>query len=677
MRTLTATAREPRRRTIREFAEQEIVVADGPFPGRFHVDRQPFARLFFDEVQSGRWTEFNIVGCVQSGKTLIGFVIITLYHLFEVQEAVICGVPDENLAKSKWLKVIRPAIVHTRYERDLPHTGEGSREGARITSIYFRNGATLRFMSGGGMDAARASETARVVVITETSKLDARASTSQESDKISQLKARTKAFDDEARVYLESTPTIEDGAAWQNHVQGSASRIALPCPLCACWAIPTDTAADRDWLIGWKEARDEIEAGERGAFACPHCGQRWTEEQRRTANLAGVLVHRGQRIEKLDEGMAVWADKEPWAPIAGSDHAVVGPLPRTRTLSFRWSAVHNLLRSAGNMAAEEWRAARAVDEENAQRAILQNLWALPYAPDLTELTPLRAEDIQKRRAEHPRGLVPDDTVVLSAGIDLGKWRGYYVVTAWTKTGGHVVEYGCLDIATDALGVERATLAALREFRDRCATGWPLAKGGTRQPIQVWIDTNYADSRASVIAFCRETNQGPVPSLVHVFRPLLGRGGGAEAARAYTRPSKAGNVVHFVGEGYHLSWFKVDHLHVVEINVDQWKSWVHDRLAMPPEAEGAIALYAALPAEHLTFAKHLTAEKRVQAFVPGKGMVTRWERLRPNNHYFDALVYAAGAGHYGRTLAAQPRRAAPAKRSTITTPDGRPFLATER
>lgn len=89
LRGFVRTAREPRRRTLAEFAEQEIVVTKGPAPGRFRLDRQSFARLLFAEIESGRWTEINVVGCVQSGKTLIGFVILTLYHLFEIKEAEI------------------------------------------------------------------------------------------------------------------------------------------------------------------------------------------------------------------------------------------------------------------------------------------------------------------------------------------------------------------------------------------------------------------------------------------------------------------------------------------------------------------------------------------------------------------------------------------------------------
>ena len=44
------------------------------------------------------------------------------------------------------------------------------------------------------------------------------------------------------------------------------------------------------------------------------------------------------------------------------------------------------------------------------------------------------------------------------------------------------------------------------------------------------------------------------------------------------------------------------------------------------------------------AKHLTAEAKTEEFVKGKGVVVKWERLRKQNHWFDALYNACAAGH---------------------------------
>ena len=50
----------------------------------------------------------------------------------------------------------------------------------------------------------------------------------------------------------------------------------------------------------------------------------------------------------------------------------------------------------------------------------------------------------------------------------------------------------------------------------------------------------------------------------------------------------------------------------------------------------MTFFQAGPHEHLGLVKHLTAEHKIEEFVAGKGVVVKWERLRRQNHWFDAL-----------------------------------------
>ncbi len=114
-------ARPPRVRSMRQFAEAEIVIPDGPFAGRrFRCSRQPYTGLWFDAVDSGHWSRYVATGPTQSGKTLSCFVIPLLYHLFEIGETVICGLPDMDMAADKWREDILPAIEQSRYRDLLP-----------------------------------------------------------------------------------------------------------------------------------------------------------------------------------------------------------------------------------------------------------------------------------------------------------------------------------------------------------------------------------------------------------------------------------------------------------------------------------------------------------------------------------------------------------------------------
>lgn len=154
------------------------------------------------------------------------------------------------------------------------------------------------------------------------------------------------------------------------------------------------------------------------------------------------------------------------------------------------------------------------------------------------------------------------------------------------------------------------------------------------PVQVLIDSGYMSE--AVYAFCRESGER--------FRPAVGRGAGQQHRQWYDRPTQTGSVVRYIGDGMHANWLPAEQLLLVEIDSDHWKTWVHQRLSTPLEKPGAMTLFSALANEHLALAKHLTAEVKTEEFVAGKGVVVKWERLRRQNHWLDALYNACAAAH---------------------------------
>jgi hypothetical protein len=87
------------------------------------------------------------------------------------------------------------------------------------------------------------------------------------------------------------------------------------------------------------------------------------------------------------------------------------------------------------------------------------------------------------------------------------------------------------------------------------------------------------------------------------------------------------------------------------DANRWKTWLHEGLALTfnrqnlETARGGITIFVATdPNEHLSFAKHLTAEKQVTKFEPGKGYAQVWEAIRDSNHWLDATSMACVAGH---------------------------------
>jgi hypothetical protein len=157
-----------------------------------------------------------------------------------------------------------------------------------------------------------------------------------------------------------------------------------------------------------------------------------------------------------------------------------------------------------------------------------------------------------------------------------------------RSRGHIVDYGRVEVASDDMGVEQALMVALREMRDMLATGWPYtnAAGVVEQAVPQFIFVDAGYQSPVVYAFCREAGER--------FRPAVGRGVAQQRNQNYHRPTQTGSIVRCIGEGYYASWLPAEQLHLVEVHADQWKSWVHQRLATPLGKPGAIPRIRGLP-----------------------------------------------------------------------------------
>jgi phage terminase large subunit GpA-like protein len=608
-------ARQIRAKKLRpmlQFAEEELVLPTGPFEGhRYRADRNPFGALWLNAVDSGLWRRFFFTGVQQAGKTWHGSVIPVIYHLFEVGETVIFGLPSLDMVSDKWNEDLKPAIERTQFKELLPRSGPGSR-GGNVRRITFGNGATLRFMTGGGRDKTRAGYTARVCVTTEVDGMDEAGSTSRETDKIAQLEGRTSAFGDHARFYGECTVSIDKGRTWREYKGGTESSIAIRCQHCRQFVTP-----EREHLVGWQDAADVDAAAEKASLVCPGCGATWTEAERIAANRDCRLLHRGQTINDAGE--------------------ISGEAPRTNTLGFRFNAANNLLVPISVVAQREWKAARHPDEELAEREMRQFVWAIPCEKQTIDLSELDWQLICKRTTHDPIGRVPSDTVRLGLGVDLGKWLLHWTLIAIRADGSpHVVEYGRQDVPSRDLGTERALLSALRELRDRCDEGWQSDDGVVRPDFK-FLDAGEWDE--VVFAFCAEAGRDWIPC----------KGFGFGQRKTYTAPRQTNETIAFIGNGYYLARLPKKHVWLCHVDANAWKTRTHDGLNTPVNRAGAMTLFKADPKEHISYAKHLTAEKKEQ----NERRVV-WKRVNKSNHFLDSTSLAQAAADFAGQRAAKRR-----------------------
>ncbi len=497
-------------------------------------------------------------------------------------------------------------------------------------AVRFRNGATLRFMTGGGSDKARASFTARVLVVTETDDFAKSAETSLEANKLKQLEGRTKAYKDRAVIYQECTVTTKENPTWSYYEQGSASRILTPCPHCATWV-----EMEREQLVGWHDAESDEAARLAAFWSCPACGQQITEDERLDMNRQAMLIHRGQEV--TPEGK------------------IVGSFPPTRTLGFRWSGFHNLFTDAAELAAEEWMGKNAADQENSEKALRQFRWCIPVEPNLIDDMRIVPKEVAKRIESIGPMEVPADTQWMSMGIDIGDWTSWYFIFCFRRNGSlHIPDYGVIEVHSDNMQRRLAVLSALREFRDQVSKGWPVQGSGERRiPDMIGIDSGHFPE--VIHQFCKESGTWPNPNAR--WFAMLGRGESQVQKMRYLAPKRTNNEIRRLGEGWFLAKSKEYRSCAITYDADKWKLWVQAGLKLPIHDEqgklslkrGAITLFdpgsdKMQKDRHTKLSHHFASEQLKEEMVDGKGLVRTWEK-HGANHWLDGAALAAMLGNY--------------------------------
>ncbi len=659
------------------FAEEAIRVDDTGIKGGgcFSCETQPFSRLVLQEFDNRYWTRHVGFGCVQSGKTLLYLVIPAGRHLFEIGDNFGVGVPQMEVAADKWRDEFF-GTFNRSFPELMPTFGTGSRGGSRFEAVTFKNGRTLKFLSGQGKSEKRSGITLKAISVTEADKVDRPPINTTDPNPIGEIEGRLASFGDDGRFWGECTVTTPKGWVYREWKAGSQGQILKPCPHCRQFVVP-----GRKDLVGWENAPDEITARESAWWACPSCGEEITEDQRRAMCRQSVLVHRGQSVRLGDNGEVI----------------IDGPLPRTRTCGIRWSAFDNMFWTTEFIAAKNWRAANPIDEqeeESTEKWVSQYMWAEPWEAEVFDLMPLTLEDLKGRVSKLGVAKVPPNAIALSCGMDCRQTQLHYVVRAWTSAEGVIessaIDIGTMEVRTKELGIREALLEAMRQFRDgkimpgyfdeqgqKFAVGWTLVDAGWQERV-VW-------------EFMLENAELGIPG----FAPIFGRGQSQPpGAGSYRHPDDVKGNVLWIGENCHIrrsskyeglfaaAGATVEPMYVIG-NSDEWKAFVRYGYMTPPGQNGALWTFNPVSAEEHRllneYRKQIRAETKERRVVPGRGVVEVFTNTsRKPNHLGDCDYYSAIAGHLcGVRIAIKRReftqRPAAADASHFTMPDGRPFM----
>lgn len=280
-----------------------------------------------------------------------------------------------------------------------------------------------------------------------------------------------------------------------------------------------------------------------------------------------------------------------------------------------------------------------------------------------------AKEIAKRLNGRLRGEVPPETAKITAAVDVHGDLLYYSVCAWkTDFSGAVLDYGTwpeqkrryftkadggLETLKRVYPEETADGRVQRGledlFTELLEREFPAAEAPAGAP-EKRIDRILVDAgwKPEVVenAIRRTDPRAVIPS----------RGVAVLASRSPMRswPKKAGRVF-----GWHLIEERsaASSLRSFLIDVNYWKTKAHEALGLYPGESGSFSLYGSERNEHRLFSEHLAAETaRLVEFATNKVVEWALNINRPDNHYFDTVVYNfAAASSLGLYTADDPRR----------------------
>ncbi|MEN0109109.1 MAG: phage terminase large subunit family protein [Planctomycetota bacterium] len=619
---------------MRQWAEEEVWVKHGDKEMPYRCGRQPVQGVYFDLVDSGRYSQVFATGPSQSGKSTMALDIPMAYVVSELAVNLVAGIPQDDIIDDKLSNLFAMMRRSPRLRALLPKEHRESKGGKLKGKQTLTNGAEIRPMTIGGTDASNAAYTAQWAIITEIKEFGSNTGGSVEPEKLKQIIARMRSFDEEDRRLLcEGTLGSEDDLPYRMRGKdddevaiSTQTRLVFPCPHCGEWVCP-----ERKQLVGWQDARSSEEAAENARWLCPCCNEAMTDEERRAAMADVRPVHRGQSINK-------------------ETGEVVGEHPPTRRLYLPYSSVHNVLVHQANAAREEWEASQkqegSEEHDDAERELCLFVHGVPFKSELAPTERLDKDKVRRRTTRWPRNVCPPDTTKVAVGVDIGDWTCHWGALAGRSTGAAAaVAFGVFSVKQQKHDDAAELLkAAILGFVEEVIEHGFAVDGAAEVwlPDKVWYDGRYHTERVAEAI----RDLGGVRQRRHVFA----EGAGASQRKAfkktsggvYREPPQTGKrVLRIVPGKFYESLNPKRRIRETTFNADAAKLLLAAALdaAKPPGSPGSLSLPRPTDRNELgPLSNHLSNEWLHREWVKGKGLVEEW-RKSGQQHWNDAFAMA--------------------------------------
>lgn len=389
---LAAGILPPEQLSIWQWSDRSIVLPRGTSPktGEYRTDRTPMAREIM-ECLSPHHPAKKIIAMMSSQlmKTQIGINFICYYQAHDPQtELVVYPTVDlaEDWSEDKYAP-IAAASQKVRATLSAPKSRDGGNTILKKTFL----GGSLK-VAGANSPASLASRGGAILLCDEVDRYPASAGI--EGDPISIAERALIAYQDTAKEYICSTPTIKSLSRIFKEFQLSDQRYYhVPCPGCGELQV-----------LKWENFHWDQGKPETAHFVCP-------------AN--GCIIHEHDKETMLPDehmgGRAKWIAANPGSKIPGfhgwAAYAALGMGMSWHTLAAKWEEC-------------------AKDPE--KEKVYINIYRGECFDDPTEK--LDWEVIKSRCEAYPLRTVPAGCLILTAGVDVQGNRLALQITGWGPNG---------------------------------------------------------------------------------------------------------------------------------------------------------------------------------------------------------------------------------------------------
>lgn len=355
---------------------------------RWRSDATPWARGILDALSD----DSPVKRVVSPKGTQLGFTELALIRVgagADAGQSSLIIMPSETLAKRAVKTKFRPMI------RSTPSLAAMFPGRSADTGLHFSSpGADIVF-AGSGSASSFAMMSVPLAVGDEIDRWEG--DLNDEGDPLDLLENRIAEFSLLGKMFIPSSPTVEDGAVWRAWLESDQRVFMCPCPRCG---VP------QQWL--WENM--EWEGRESGSYRpetvklrCidPDCGEPSTEA----------------------EWKAIWG--------AGRWEPTVSDPVRTDTAGFHLSTLYARFgQRTWAQLVQMYEAAFRSGKESRMRVFWNTILGLPWkvtedAVGAEELRPRLEEDLLE-------GVCPEDCLLVTAGVDYQKTWVEAWAWGWTR-----------------------------------------------------------------------------------------------------------------------------------------------------------------------------------------------------------------------------------------------------